>query len=96
LYYKKRLEGIRKLTIGVTLRDWKPELKIYDYFDKWFVGIIIKLKHNPILVFFWSFWNKIAWKECIKFDNKYGKDFEGLTKKFVNNFMWHRTIKRND
>jgi len=76
------------------MRDWKFESKIYDYIDKWFVGIIIKLKHNPILIFFWSFWNKIALKECIKFDIKYGKDLEKLTEGFVSKMKWTSTFHK--
>jgi len=78
------------------MRGWKFESKIYDYIDKWFVGLIIKLKHNPILIFLWSFWNKIVLKECIKFDNKYGKDLEKLIEGFANNFKRNATIKRSD
>lgn len=93
---KYRNKLVSKLIIGEILRDSFLNLRTYKYVDKWIVGIIIKLKHNPILIFLWSFWNKIALKECIKINNKYGNDLEKLTEGFVNKFIWNTTIKGSD
>lgn len=89
-------KSMRKLILGEILRDSKPNLRRYKYLDKWIVGIIVKLKYNPILVFFWSFWNKIGMKECIIFHNEYGKQLNRLTETFANKFICNVTIEGFD
>jgi len=93
---KYQNDFVRKLIIENILGDGKSKPKIYYYIDKKFIGLIAKLKYNPILIFLWYYWNKIAMKKYVKFWNTHGEQLNRLTEAFVKKFIWNRTIERSD